>query len=163
MIAYSICLSPTYFTNHNTLQVHLCCCKWNNYFVQVEWYSIHILFIHSSIDRHLDCFHILAIVSSADMNIKVCISFWIRLFIFFSYIPKSGIAGSYNISNFNFLRNPILFFIVASPISFPTHNYSSSLSPIFLPPFVICCLFEDSHSERCMVICHCGFDLHSSD
>ena len=57
----------------------------------------------------------------------------------------------------------MLFFIVAAPISLPTHNYKSSLSPISLPSFVICFLFEDSHSDRCMVICHCGFDLHSLD
>lgn len=74
-----------------------------------------------------------------------CVYLWIRVFIFFSYIPKSGIAGSYNISNFNFWGILILFFIVASPISFPTHNYSSYLSPISLPPFVICCLFEDNY------------------
>ena len=31
MIAYDICLSLTYFTEHNTLQVHPCCCKWQNF------------------------------------------------------------------------------------------------------------------------------------
>ena len=35
----------------------------------------HIFFIHSSVDGHLGCFHVLATVSSATMNIGVHISF----------------------------------------------------------------------------------------
>jgi len=50
-------------------------------------------FIHSSVDRHLGCFHVLAIVNSAAMNIGVHVSFSIS----FSsgYMPRSGIAMSY--------------------------------------------------------------------
>ena len=60
----------------------------------------HIFFICSSVDRHLGCFHVLAIVNSADMNIRVHISFWIT--VLFEYMPRDGIAGSYSNS---FLRN----------------------------------------------------------
>ena len=55
----------------------------------------HIFFIHSSVDRHLGCFHVLAIVSGAAMNIGVRVSFRIQVFVFSGYMPRSGIAGSY--------------------------------------------------------------------
>ena len=65
----------------------------------------HIFFIHSSIDGHLGCFHILAIVNNAVINIEEHISFQIVIFVFLGYIPRSGIAGSYCSSILNFLRN----------------------------------------------------------
>ena len=62
----------------------------------------HIIFIHSSVDGHLGCFHILAIVNRAAMNIGVHDSFWIM--VFSGYMPSSGIAGSYGSSIFSSLR-----------------------------------------------------------
>ena len=41
-----------------------------------------------------------------------------------------------------------------------TNNCQSSPFSISLPTFVICVLFDDSHSHRCEMISHCGFDLH---
>ena len=49
-------------------------------------------FIHSSIDGHLGCLHVLAIVSSAVMNIGVHVSF--SILVSSACIPSSGIVGS---------------------------------------------------------------------
>ena len=51
-------------------------------YVCVCVYTPHLL-IHSPVDRHLDCFHTLAIVSKFAMNTEVCISFQINNFYFF--------------------------------------------------------------------------------
>ena len=37
------------------------------------------IFIHSYVDGHLGCFYVLAIVNSAAVNIRVYVSFWIRV------------------------------------------------------------------------------------
>ena len=50
-----------------------------SFFFKAEYYSIvyiyHIFFIHSSVDGHFGCFHILAIVKSAAMNTRGHVSF----------------------------------------------------------------------------------------
>ena len=56
-------------------------------------YMYHSFFIHSSVNGHLGCFHVLAIVNSTAVNTGVHVSF--SVYISSGYMPRSGIAGSY--------------------------------------------------------------------
>ena len=62
------------------------------------------IFIHSFVHGHLSCFLILATENNVALNIGVHVSFQMSVFIFFGYIPRSGIDGSYGSSSFSFSR-----------------------------------------------------------
>ena len=53
----------------------------------------HNFFIHSSVDGHLGCFHVLATVNIAAMNNGIHVSF--SILVSSGYMPRSGIAGSH--------------------------------------------------------------------
>ena len=59
--------------------------------------------IHLSADGHLGCFHVLAMINSAVMNIGVHVS--LSDLVSLVCMPRSGIARSYGSSISSFLRN----------------------------------------------------------
>ena len=69
-----------------------------------ERYSIvylgHIFFIHSSVDGHWGCVHVLVIVNAAAVNTGVHVSF--HIMVLSAYMLRSGIAGSCGSSIFSF-------------------------------------------------------------
>ena len=62
----------------------------------------HSFFIHSSVDEHLGCFHVLAIVNNAAMNNGIHVSF--SVLVSSGYMLRSGVAGLYGGFILTFLR-----------------------------------------------------------
>ena len=64
----------------------------------------HSFLIHSSASGHLVCFHVLAIVNSATMDIEVHVS--LSILVSLVCMPSSGIAGSYGSFSLFFKESP---------------------------------------------------------
>ena len=63
----------------------------------------HNFFIHSSVDGHLGCFHVLAVVNSGAVNNGILVSF--SILVSSGYMSRSRIAGSCGGFIPSFLRN----------------------------------------------------------
>ena len=109
MLAYGICFSLSDLLHYVWQSLGPSTLLQITQFHFISWlsniplYMCHIFFIHSSVDGHLGCSHVLAIVNRAPMNIVVHDSFWIM--VFSGYMPSSGIAQPYGSFIFSFLRN----------------------------------------------------------
>ena len=101
LISLSIIFSTSNYiaANHTIL---FCFYGW---FVFHCIYVSHIFFIHSSVDGHLSCFHILAVIEWCCSKHCVHLSFKVQLFICSGYMPRSEIAG----------RMIVLFLVLGKP------------------------------------------------
>ena len=118
----------------------------------------HNFFTQSSVDGHLGCFYVLAILNSAAMTNGIPVSF--SILVSSGYMPRSGIAGSYGGFIPSCLRNLQTIFHIGC-INFVSNRQCRSF-PFCPHPLqhLLFAGFDDGHHDWYEVISHCGFDLH---
>ena len=144
MITYIISL--IYFSKHSTLQVHrtlqvqpsMLLQSNSSFFFMAEWYPIACMCVCVNVYMHLlypftywwtfSLFPYLATTNNAALNIIVHTYFQISVFVFFRYIPRSGLGGSYGSFIFNYLRTYHTVFYRLHQFTFPPTRHKGLLS-----------------------------------
>ena len=120
-------------------------------------YMYHNFFIHSSVDGHLDCFHVLAVINSAAMNNVIHVSFSICFLRVYAQEWDCWVIWCFYSQLFK-----------ESPYHLPQWLYQFTFPPIVQehslfsrpsPEFIVCRLFDESPSDQCEVTSHCSFGL----
>ena len=155
---HGIYLCPSdIFSQHNALQVHRCYSKWQGFVLFRDWIIFHCV----CVPRLLS-----ACVCSWTLRWLPCllqfqiVSFQIFGFVFLDMYPRAELLSHLAVLFLVFWETPVLFSIWATQIYiFPPTMYRGSLFSTSSPIFVICRLFDNSHSDHREVLSHCGFDL----
>ena len=125
--------------------------------------NILFFFVHLFIGD-TSCFHALAIISDAAINMEGCRHLLESVFSFSSdKYPELVLFNHMTALFLVFWRTPILLSVMATPMYIHTNSALRFLFLAILATLVISCLSYNSHSNRCEVIFHCSFDLQLPD
>ena len=119
-------------------------------------YTCHVFFIHSCINGHILLLWII-----------LKWTWWFRylfemVILFLCLTPWSGIARLYSIFFLVFWEVSTLFSILAIPMCLSINSVPGFLFLYIFTNTYYLLSSDTSHSNRCEVISHCGFDLHFS-
>ena len=79
-------------------------------------------FVYSSVQGHVGCFQLLAIMNNAVMNIGVQVSVWVLVFNSFWHIPRRELLDHMIILYLTVWGTAKLFLTANAPFSIPTSN-----------------------------------------
>ena len=115
---------------------------------------IYVSYLYSYIDGHLGCFHVLAIVYSAEMNTGVHVFF--KLWFIPGLCPAVELLGHMVIPFSFFLRN-FHSSLDSGCITLHSHQQGKSFpfSPYPLQHLLFIDIFDDGNSDQCC----CSFDF----
>ena len=106
-------------------------------------YMLHVIFVHSSVGGYLGCFHVSTIVNNTAVNIEVHVYFWAA--ICSTYMPKSGVTGSYGSSDF--------FFLLTERSKQERNNWLITFPKILASVFYYFSLYFLLVSQSCPTLC----------
>ena len=108
-------------------------------------YVYTVYFIHSSVDGHTGCFHVLAIVNSAAVKTGIHVSFQVMFFFFPDICPEVEFLDHMVALFLVFKGTSILFSIVSASVYIP--NSAGGFPFLHTLSSIVYRLFVDGHSD----------------